>query len=631
MEIVALEQGTPEWHEHRRKYFNASEAPAMLGVSSYKTRAELLIERKTGVYKEVSEAVKARFAEGHRAEALARAVIEEELIDDLYPAVCVDGKFSASLDGMTDDHRIGFEHKLLNKKLRDAMPEKTGWNTASNLPIEYRVQMEHQMLVSGVKAIVFTASEWDADCKCVDMRKARYESDPELRQRIIFGWKAFEEDLAKPLPVEIKQLKASAHPVEVVPSPKVTVTSVNGVLRVDAKLLDAWGEELQGFIDGVAAGSQREDYYTICKAAADTLKEAEVALKTAFDAGLAHIEGYTEIRDMVSALCKRAKDARLLFDGIYDKENKARKEAIIQRARVQFEDYLYDAIQRCRSAGGELSASMPDFAAAIKGKSSMDKIQDKVTATLISAKGDVELLEQQVKNNLALLDEFSEYFFLFFDKDRIVLEEDEKSFRKIVHERVNQYKKVMLERAQKQGPVVTPIQKTSDSTQKERSDVLVRPASGYIGMKKINTCLAPFTVNRYWLKNLGVSFISKDRQPMLTPEEAQDFCELCHQHIDYMSMMFAQNPDAIPELTIEELRDEANHWPFLRDAGMSYTQEEDQEEEVEEDQEVFGEDEEQTEDQEEAYEEDEDIVPEEEETPERKRSTKRARNGNKKR
>jgi len=38
MKTLNLKQGTKEWHEHRNKHFNASDAPAMMGASPYKTR-----------------------------------------------------------------------------------------------------------------------------------------------------------------------------------------------------------------------------------------------------------------------------------------------------------------------------------------------------------------------------------------------------------------------------------------------------------------------------------------------------------------------------------------------------------------------------------------------------------------
>lgn len=49
MNIIELTQGTPQWHTHRAQYLNASDAPAMMGCSPYKSRAELIRERATGI------------------------------------------------------------------------------------------------------------------------------------------------------------------------------------------------------------------------------------------------------------------------------------------------------------------------------------------------------------------------------------------------------------------------------------------------------------------------------------------------------------------------------------------------------------------------------------------------------
>jgi len=63
MQIHNLQQGSPEWHQHRVKCFNASDVPAMLGISQYKTRTQLLEEYATGVVQEFDEATLRRFAE----------------------------------------------------------------------------------------------------------------------------------------------------------------------------------------------------------------------------------------------------------------------------------------------------------------------------------------------------------------------------------------------------------------------------------------------------------------------------------------------------------------------------------------------------------------------------------------
>ncbi|RFC01644.1 endonuclease, partial [Klebsiella michiganensis] len=70
MNIVNVVQGTPKWMAHRTNFFNASDAPAMMGISPYKTRSDLLKELASGIRPEVSEIQHDLFNEGHRCEAL---------------------------------------------------------------------------------------------------------------------------------------------------------------------------------------------------------------------------------------------------------------------------------------------------------------------------------------------------------------------------------------------------------------------------------------------------------------------------------------------------------------------------------------------------------------------------------
>ena len=65
-------QGSPEWHALRARHFTASEASAMLGVSKYQTRADLIKRNATGLVEEVDAATQRRFDDGHAAEAAAR-------------------------------------------------------------------------------------------------------------------------------------------------------------------------------------------------------------------------------------------------------------------------------------------------------------------------------------------------------------------------------------------------------------------------------------------------------------------------------------------------------------------------------------------------------------------------------
>ena len=134
MKTIELVQGSPEWHAHRATHFNASDAPAMMGCSKYKTRSQLLHELHTGITPEVDAGQQRRFDDGHRFEKLARPLAAQIIGEDLYPVVGTEGELSASFDGLTMDESIAFEHKSLNDELRAAMTSMEG----ASLPLPYR-------------------------------------------------------------------------------------------------------------------------------------------------------------------------------------------------------------------------------------------------------------------------------------------------------------------------------------------------------------------------------------------------------------------------------------------------------------------------------------------------------------
>lgn len=188
MEIVDVVQGSQEWLKHRAKHFNASDAPAMMGVSPYMTRDELLKQYHTGIVCEVSPETQLLFAEGHRCEALARPFAEEFLREDLTPCVGTREKMSASFDGLTLTDEINWEHKILNNEIR----------AAKGPLLIHKIQMEHQMFVAGRQCdrSLFTASSFDLDGNPLEIMHAWYDHEPKLQAEVLAGWLQFEKDLA---------------------------------------------------------------------------------------------------------------------------------------------------------------------------------------------------------------------------------------------------------------------------------------------------------------------------------------------------------------------------------------------------------------------------------------------------
>ena len=202
MKQINLKQGTPEWATHRAQHFNASDAPAMMACSPYRTRQHLVRERATGIVDaEIDAATARRFADGHRAEALARPLAEEIVGEELYPVVGVAdaGPYSASFDGLTLLEDRAFEHKALNDTLRAAFddmetiaPEHRECTAGSLLPLPYRVQMEHQAMVCpSIERILFMASKWADDGTLIDERHCWYYPDPKPEAEMVRGRVAF--------------------------------------------------------------------------------------------------------------------------------------------------------------------------------------------------------------------------------------------------------------------------------------------------------------------------------------------------------------------------------------------------------------------------------------------------------
>ena len=244
MEIITLQQGTPAWHQHRAQSLNASDATAMLGISPYKSRAELVRERATGIGPEVTPEQQRIFDRGHAIEALARPLAEQVIGDDLSPCVGKSGKYSASLDGITFDGATAWECKTLNASLREAMPYPNQIHDAdfgARLPEHYRAQMEHQAMVSGCERILFTAASLsDEGGTLDDVRHCWYAPDAEMRARIIAGWEQFEKDVAAYVPSEAAP-PVQAAPIESLPA---VVVQVQGALTI-AGNLPAFGAALR--------------------------------------------------------------------------------------------------------------------------------------------------------------------------------------------------------------------------------------------------------------------------------------------------------------------------------------------------------------------------------------------------
>ncbi|MDD5300063.1 MAG: YqaJ viral recombinase family protein [Gallionella sp.] len=136
-------QGTPEWHEHRKQHRNASESPAVMGLSPWMTPYKLWLI-KTG--RAQPDGATAPMKHGTEMEPQARAAYEAKAGTVMQPLVMTSGEYSASLDGINLSGNLIVEVKCPYKGQSSEL-----WQSveAGEIPEMYRIQIQHQLMVSG--------------------------------------------------------------------------------------------------------------------------------------------------------------------------------------------------------------------------------------------------------------------------------------------------------------------------------------------------------------------------------------------------------------------------------------------------------------------------------------------------
>jgi len=184
--IVKLVQGSPEWHAHRLAHRNASETPAVLGLSPYTTPFQLWQQRAGRVTVETTAAM----AHGTATEPEARAMYETLTGQVMQPLVLVDGEYSASLDGITLDGDLILEIKCPKSKSSALLQEAR----AGRVPEHVYWQLQHQLMVSGARL----GHLYVFDGKTGILLEQ--PAEPQAWEAIRHGWDAFMEHVRSDTP-----------------------------------------------------------------------------------------------------------------------------------------------------------------------------------------------------------------------------------------------------------------------------------------------------------------------------------------------------------------------------------------------------------------------------------------------
>jgi putative phage-type endonuclease len=411
--IHNFKQNSPDWHAHRAAHFNASDAPAMMGVSPYKSRTKLIHEIATGIIEEVDASTQERLDDGHRCEALARPLAEKIIGEDLYPVVGSDGKYSASYDGLTMEEIISFEHKRLNAELRQIMtPECDG----TELPIYHRIQMEHQCMVCNtIERTLFMASQWDINGQLIEERHRWYLPDLELRAQIIAGWAQFDKDVAAYVPVEVIPAVKAKATIDF-PAPAI---EVGGAIALKSNL-PVFGQMLKQFIASLPEKPSTDQEFADCKAAVAKLKEAEETLDAEESRALSQLTEIDAMRREKKLYSDLARETRLALDRLVKSREEMIKAEIVMKGKSDFAAHIAELNKQLGKA------YMPDvpanFAEVIKNKRTITSLQGAVNDELARVKIVANEIAGKIQINLNSLRELAtDHAFLFADTPQIVM------------------------------------------------------------------------------------------------------------------------------------------------------------------------------------------------------------------
>ena len=459
MKTIQCTQGSDDWHLHRKSHFNASDCPAMLGISKYKSRSQLLREVATGITPDIDDHTQRIFDAGHRFEALARPIAEKIIGDELSPTVGSAGKLSASFDGITFDDSVIFEHKTANDTLRAAL-------SSGAIPASYCAQLEQQMVVSGAGKCLFMISKWDDSDNLIEEMHQWYFSNPELRATIIQGWNQFEIDVANYQHVEAIPVVVAA-PTKDLPALSI---QVNGSISLISNL-QKFGDELNSFVGNINMTPTDDQGFADAESAVKTLRAAQDALEAAEASALAQTSDIDDMRKTVKLYADTARTTRLMLEKMVKQRKESIRIEIVRAAQAAFGAH-YKALE-LEIKPIVLMQNMPQFADAIKGKKTVASLHEAVDTMLRNAKMDVDTVAQDIRSKLAWCRETSSgYGFLFNDLQTIIYKPTE-DFQLIVKTRISDHQAAEAAKLEAQRVA---MQAESDKKAQEAADAVIAKA-----------------------------------------------------------------------------------------------------------------------------------------------------------
>jgi len=434
--IVNVQQGSELWLTLRAKRRTASEAPAAAGKSKYMTRNALLDQKATGLVPEVGSHQQRIFDDGHRAEAEARPHAEALIDDELFPVVLDDeeGGFLASMDGLTMDRKIGFEHKMLSESLAKQIE-------AGELEEHYRLQLDQQFALSGAEKILFVASDGTEE----NFKHLWVERDESRFPALLSVWEQFDKDLAEHKPTEVEQPKAEGKAPDALPALSVQVQGM-----VTASNLKEFEESARATLAKINTDLQTDDDFADAEKTVKFCKDVEKRLDSAKENVLGQMQTVDEVVRSIDGIKEETRQIRLKLNKAVTEQKEQRKRDIHSAASKAWDSFMGDLERSLEKESDGLPVGLyghpVDFAAAMRGKKTISSLKSACDDEMARAKIAANEAAETVRTNIRELKENAfDYKFLFNDFGQIC-QKPAGDFAAIVKSRIAEHKEAEQKR-----------------------------------------------------------------------------------------------------------------------------------------------------------------------------------------
>jgi putative phage-type endonuclease len=400
-----LTQGSNEWKLFRANHFGASEASAMLGLSPYKTRDQLLHEKATGLTKEVDATLQKVFDIGHKSEKLARPIVEKLIGVQLSPIVMSYGKMSASTDGLDFEVVVAWENKQFNKSHFEQV--KNG-----KLPDIHWPQCQQILYVTGAEKLFFTISDGTEE----NTVGIWVYPDQDKQTVLLSGWNQFTEDLANYVP-PVQVEKVAAETVESLPVPSVVVRG-----EITASNIDEITPKFDSYLESINTKLSTDQDFADAEANAKNCRDTAKRIESLQDNIIAQMVSVNEVNSILG----KYKDAFNKIGLSLEKAVKEQKETIktnaILKAKGEFLEFIGNI--KCEISLNQYFV-LPNFAEAIKGVKTIESMQSRINDALAQGKALATSIAKDINTKLAYVnDAIKGYEHLFNVNDFIIRDID---------------------------------------------------------------------------------------------------------------------------------------------------------------------------------------------------------------